>query len=742
MAYNSANRSERLLQNRRFTTDGLTLSQEAFTSVLDINASEIYTQQNYIPTASAGLPFSGSSQNGLIVSASRVQPGISPDLPILKYWYRKKMKPSADGTQQAYYFTNADPSTPTNTVTSDQLIESDQQTNFISPKYIISANSSFNAEANPPGYKVIVYKSTSATAAGITEAASLDSTYVFDYKTGVLAWVTGNAPASNQYVYITAYQYVGEKLDGRLTALSASIAQVSSSSGQGAGFPFSGSAVITGSLLVTQGITGSLLGTASLAQTASYVTTLNQDLTFNGNLIINGTASINYLNVVYETASVIYSSGSNQFGDAADDTQTLYGSVIIPTGSLTVTGSITSTGGITGSLLGTSSFALNAGLLNNTSSGVFATTGSNVFTAGQTIFGNIVLSGSNRIIYNDKDDTTMLFGFYNGSSIYGPYFQIFGNNYSNASQRGGAEFIYDTRNGGDANFHVSSFDGSTWIQRFRVDNGGAQVTGSLNVTGGITGSLQGTASYAITASYVNTLIQDVTITGSLNVTGGITGSLLGTASYALNANSASYALMSTSASYADFALTASNALTASYVPASAVVGLNLSQIATGSITASVSLGANSFTIVSGSSTFFNITNVGLVSVSNLTVNDNLIVNGTASFINTNNLTVKDKFILINSGSSTLADSGWVSQYNANGSGSAFYLDADSTGTYGRFAVAYDILGSESTVTADEYVVTAKRASGAPPANPTWGGSTNGFGNIYVNNDNGDIYIYS
>ena len=222
MAYNSANRSERLLQNRRFTTDGLTLSQEAFTSVLDINASEIYTQQNYIPTASAGLPFSGSSQNGLIVSASAVQPGISPDLPILKYWYRKKMKPSADGTQQAYYFTTADPATPTSAVTSDQLIESDQQTNFISPKYIISANSSFNAEANPPGYKVIVYKSTSATAAGITEAASLDSTYVFDYKTGVLSWVTGNAPASNQYVYITAYQYVGETLNGRLTSLSAS----------------------------------------------------------------------------------------------------------------------------------------------------------------------------------------------------------------------------------------------------------------------------------------------------------------------------------------------------------------------------------------------------------------------------------------------------------------------------------------------------------------------------------------
>jgi hypothetical protein len=81
--------------------------------------------------------------------------------------------------------------------------------------------------------------------------------------------------------------------------------------------------------------TGSLFGTASNALTASYLNTLNQDLTFNGNLTLNGTASISTL-VVNQTQ---YSSGSNQLGDAANDTQTLYGSVIIPTGSLTVSGS-------------------------------------------------------------------------------------------------------------------------------------------------------------------------------------------------------------------------------------------------------------------------------------------------------------------------------------------------------------------------------------------------------------------
>ena len=126
----------------------------------------------------------------------------------------------------------------------------------------------------------------------------------------------------------------------------------------------------------------------------------------------------------------------------------------------------------------------------------------------------------------------------------------------------------------------------------------------------------------------------------------------------------------------------------------------------------------------------------------LTISGDLTVAGTASFTNTDNLTIKDKFILINSGSSTLADSGWITQYNAAGSGSAFYLEAASTGDYGRFAVAYDVVGTSTALTVDQFVVTAKTAAGAPSADPTWGGATNGYGNMFVNSSNGDIYIYS
>ena len=45
------------------------------------------------------------------------------------------------------------------------------------------------------------------------------------------------------------------------------------------------------------------------------------------------------MSVVYQTSSVVYSSGSNIFGDAASDVQTLYGTVDIKTGPLLVSGS-------------------------------------------------------------------------------------------------------------------------------------------------------------------------------------------------------------------------------------------------------------------------------------------------------------------------------------------------------------------------------------------------------------------
>jgi hypothetical protein len=220
------------------------------------------------------------------------------------------------------------------------------------------------------------------------------------------------------------------------------------------------------------------------------------------------------------------------------------------------------------------------------------------------------------------------------------------------------------------------------------------------------------------------ILRNTSVTGWLSATGAITGSAV-----------------SASGPVQGLVISAAQSITAgSFIQA----GTNITA-PSGYISAGSPAGApNSVGTVQGQLGFFNaLTVTGAGSIGgNLTVTGDLTVAGTASFTNVDNLNIRDKFILINSGSSTLADSGWITQYNTAGSGSAFYLEAGSTGTYGRFAMAYDVIGTSTAVSADEYVVSAKSAAGAPAAAPTWGGSGNGFGNVYVNSSNGDIYMYS
>ncbi len=242
MAYNSPNRSERLLQGRRFTTNDLTLTQEAFTDVFDLGANEIFTDDGLIPTGSSQLPYSGSSQDGLIISASLVDPttyteGSADDLAIVKFHHRKKLKGAADGQREVYYFTTDDPDAHDDYVTSDQIIEADQQTNFVSPKYIIPGHASRNAESLTPGYKVAISYGNDEN----NVTAATDDQFVFDYKTGVLTWVGTPPHDGNDFVFATAYQYVGRTLR----------TQIDDGTLGGSGFPFSGSAVITGSLIVS-----------------------------------------------------------------------------------------------------------------------------------------------------------------------------------------------------------------------------------------------------------------------------------------------------------------------------------------------------------------------------------------------------------------------------------------------------------------------------------------------------------
>jgi hypothetical protein len=83
-----------------------------------------------------------------------------------------------------------------------------------------------------------------------------------------------------------------------------------------------------------------LLTSSGWASTGSNTFIGNQIIS--GNLDVTGkitalSASITYLETIFETASVIYSSGSNQLGDELSDVQTLSGSVKVQ-GGLTVNG--------------------------------------------------------------------------------------------------------------------------------------------------------------------------------------------------------------------------------------------------------------------------------------------------------------------------------------------------------------------------------------------------------------------
>ncbi len=198
MAIDQTKKSNRLLGSRRFTSDALNTSQEAFQSVLDIRANEIYTEANLMPTSS--LPFSGSSQQQSEFSTQGST--------ILKYYFRQRLTRSNVANDVFFFMV---PSGSTGGVT-PQLIQDDQQTSFISPKYSLSSLANANTEDSTPGYNVKVFKSTSLNSGSLGGGDVVSSNdYQFDYKTGVLQFES--ALASNLEVYMTAYQYVGKTLD-------------------------------------------------------------------------------------------------------------------------------------------------------------------------------------------------------------------------------------------------------------------------------------------------------------------------------------------------------------------------------------------------------------------------------------------------------------------------------------------------------------------------------------------------
>ena len=129
-----------------------------------------------------------------------------------------------------------------------------------------------------------------------------------------------------------------------------------------------------------------LNGTASRATTASYAATAS----FAGNFTVANTLTAQTIVVQTVTSSIIYSSGSNTFGNSLANTQVLTGSVIV-TGSLSVNGSNAVLSNQTSSLATYTDFNAYTSSINtytsslNSKTSSFATTGSNSFTGNQII---------------------------------------------------------------------------------------------------------------------------------------------------------------------------------------------------------------------------------------------------------------------------------------------------------------------------------------------------------------------
>lgn len=99
----------------------------------------------------------------------------------------------------------------------------------------------------------------------------------------------------------------------------------------------------------------------------------------------------------------------------------------------------------------------------------------NLFNIGQSGITSTINGTFN--ITNNVVTSRMNFGLISGaastgSEIFGSYFSVFGNNITDATQRGSAEFVFDTRNSGTSGFKVTSFDGTNWKREFVVSSTG------------------------------------------------------------------------------------------------------------------------------------------------------------------------------------------------------------------------------------------------------------------------------
>jgi hypothetical protein len=199
-----------------------------------------------------------------------------------------------------------------------------------------------------------------------------------------------------------------------------------------------------------------------------------------------------------------------------------------------------------------------------------------------------------------------------------------------------------------------------------------------------------------------TTITGITSISSTSFTGSLLGNVEGTASWAVNAQNVSSINNNITNNTNNFVLTATGG---------------------GSINGESNLQFDGTT---------------LTVTGNEVITGNLIVQGTASFQNTTNLEVADRFVLFASGSNAAGDGGIVIQQATQDVGELFGYE----NSINRWGFTSSFTANQSTFNAAAFVTTTEVSSTAPSAAPIYGGASNGYGNIHVNSNTGDIFIYS
>jgi hypothetical protein len=491
---------------------------------------------------------------------------------------------------------------------------------------------------------------------------------------------------------------------------------------------------------------GNGAGLTGVTATPTFPSTAKTDLATTDKFFVNddagdatsGNKKITYANLVADLAGAGAGTSNLTSSDAGDS--------LALTPQIAVTGvSASFTGSLTGALIGTASWANSATNAVNTSITDTTTgTGPYYITFKDATTGFAVdRIDSTGLTYNATNNalttgqiTASFTGSLTGALIGTASWATAATTATNATNT----TITDTTTG-TGPYYITFTSTNTGNTGQLVDSTGltynatnnaltvGQITGSL--TGSVTGVLIGTASWASNVT---------TATNATNATNvAVTDTTTGTGPYYITfvdgtTGNRATLVDSTTLTYNS----TTNGLTTGQVTASSGVlvsagGVNVSN-------GGVTVTAGGLTVNAGNAAF----------AANVSVQGDLLVAGTASFQNTQNLLVGDRFIALASGSTTLTDGGIVIVSSNSGggmSGSAWYLETGTGtnyGTYGRWAAAFGVhVSASNTVTQSEFAVTVNVATNTDPsAAPVWGGSTNGSGNMWINDAQGTIWIYA